>query len=231
MGKINYNDIADKIANEVKAKGSNKVLKVKTLLGLFNYEKRTEEITTTITELLTDRDIIINPSIMKVGVDWKLAWDDRVFLSVREETILQENKSSSILPEYWNNDEWFDKVKTKKFRNEKEVETKFIIPLLLKLGYLEDDRFDGMPVDAIHGSKETRIVCDFALYNIENPNINDQVLLVVEAKKEDHLIKMTDLTKSQKQLKCYGLWLGCACCVWLCVRVFMCVCVRACVRV
>lgn len=209
MSKINYNDIADKVANDVKSKGSNKSMKVKTLLGLFNYAKRTEEIATTITELLADRNIILNPSIMKLGDTWQITWDDRVYFSVREETHLQVDKPHAVLPLDWNKDSWFDELIKRDLRNEKEVETKFIIPLLTKLNYLENDRFDGMTVDAFHGCKPTRLITDFSLFNASNDLLNNQVLLVVEAKKEERLHKEIELDKAQKQVKSYAIWLSC----------------------
>ena len=39
----------------------------------------------------------------------------------------------------------------------KEVDTKFNLPLLYKLGYSENDRFDTMPVNAAHGFRKTTL--------------------------------------------------------------------------
>jgi len=209
MSKIDFNEVADKIANDVRMKGSSKSMKVKTLLGYFNYEKRTEEITTIITELLADRNIIINPSIMKLGDNWQLTWEDRIYLSIKEENVIEINQSKNILPDNWNNDGWFDMILNKNYRTEKEVETKFIIPLLTRLGYSEDDRYDGMVCQAYHGSKATYLETDFALFNTEIDILANQVLLVVEAKKEERLHKEVELDKAQKQVKSYAIWLSC----------------------
>jgi len=210
MSKIDLNEVTDKIANQVKLKGFNKSMKVKTLLGLYNYGKRTEEITTIITELLADRNVVLNPSIMKLGETWQLMWDDRVYLSLREECVFKINEPKSVLSIDLNREDWFNKLLIRNFRNEREVETKFIIPLLSYLGYFENDRYDGMPVEAYHGSKKTRLETDFALFNIENEIVEKQVLLVVEAKMEKTSGKCFDLVSAQKQLKSYAIWFSCS---------------------
>ena len=69
-------------------------------------------------------------------------------------------------------------------RTEKEVEIKFIVPLLSKLGYSDDDRYDGMPIRAAYGSRATTLVIHFALFNAELESLRNQPLLTVEAKHE-----------------------------------------------
>lgn len=204
------NEIADKLANEVLTNGKPKRIKVRTLLGHFNYEKRTEDNSTKITELLAERNILLNPSIMKFGDTWQLKLDDRVYLLERKEEIRDEKVQTKISEVYdYNSDKWFDEVLTKQFRTEKEVENKFIIPLLKRLGFNDDDRYDGMIVNAAHGSKQTILEVDFALFNSENENLEGQPLLVAEAKKEDRLYKQVELDKAQKQVKSYAVWLSC----------------------
>jgi len=210
MIKNEFNEIADKLVLEVKSKTTSKSMKVKTLLGLFNYEKRTEEITTIITELLAERDVVINPSIMKLGDNWQMSWEDRICLSVKEEILVSSEPFENIISTNWNNDGWFDLIKNKDYRTEKEVETKFIIPLLFRLGYSEDDRYDGMNIEACHGSKPTRLEIDFALFNKDEDILCNQVLLIAEAKKEERLQKEVELDKAQKQAKSYAFWLSCS---------------------
>ena len=210
MKKVSLDKLADKLAEEVLLNGNSKRIKVRTLLKHFNFEKRTEENATKITELLAKRNILLNPSIMKFGDAWQLKLDDRVYLSekageVRETDI--ENEKIEIYD--YLSDKWFDEVQNKQFRTEKEVETKFILPLLKRLGFSEDDRYDGMIVSAAHGSKSTTLEVDFALFNLENENLEGQTLLVVEAKKEDRLYKQVELDKAQKQVKSYAIWLSC----------------------
>jgi len=209
MRTIDLNIEADSIAKDVVVKETSKSMKIKTLLGLFKYERRTEEITTTITELLANRNIVINPSIMKLGDIWQQTWEEKIYLSIKKEQIIESMNLQNLLSPSWNNDGWFDQIITKEYRNEKEVATKFVIPLLTRLGYSENDRYDGMTIEACHGSKPTLLETDFSLFNSENEKLNGQVLLIIEAKKEDCKTKTLVLDKAKKQVKSYAYWLGC----------------------
>ena len=70
-----------------------------------------------------------------------------------------------------------------------------------------------MPVDAAYGSKPITLSIDFALFENDSDILNGQVLLVVEAKKEDRLIKKVELNKAERQAKSYALWVGCKYCM------------------
>lgn len=210
MGKLSEEEIADKIANEVIANQKSKVIKVRTLLGHFDYVKRTEENSTRITQLLSDRNILLNPSIMKLGESWQLKLDDRVYLSENKDIENIEVTIDEKIDIYdYKSDVWFDQIIEKHFRTEKEVENKFILPLLSRLSYNDDDRFDGMTINVANGSRSTTLGVDFALSNFEEEELEGQILLVVEAKKEDKLYKQVELDKAQKQVKSYAIWLSC----------------------
>jgi hypothetical protein len=58
---------------------------------------------------------------------------------------------------------------------------RFVIPLLERIGYNEDDRADGHPVEQVIGVRKTRTEADFVLFDGKNRS-NDSALLVVEAK-------------------------------------------------
>lgn len=210
MIKIRAEEVAEKLATEVLTNQKSKRIKVKTLLGYFGYEKRTEENSTRITQLLAERNILLNPSIMKLGETWQLKLDDRVYLSDnKEENGINETENLEIESYDYQSDVWFDNILHKHFRTEKEVENKFILPLLSRLNYTDDDRFDGMKINVANGSRSTVLEVDFALSNAENENLEGQILLVVEAKKEDRLCKKVELDKAQKQVKSYAIWLSC----------------------
>ncbi len=144
---------------------------------------------------------------MKIGENWKLDLDDRVTLSHEKKKPIKLKKESIKFD--YNQDGWLNSLKEKEFRTEREVETKFIIPLLNKLGYHEDDRYDGMTFKAFNGSRPTILETDFSLFDSENELLDNQVLLVVEAKREDRLVKEVELSKAQKQTKSYAIWLSC----------------------
>lgn len=188
-------------------------MKIKTLLKHFGFQKRSIYNTTVITELLFNKGLVINPSLMRLGEHWEQTTEEWVYISERNtapysEDIANDNITPPFL-ENFNSDGWFDDLQTKEFRTEKEVETKFILPLLTRLGYSENDRFDAMPVNAAHGSRKAVLEIDFALFDDETELLNNQVLLVVEAKKEFRLTKKGELEKAQRQTKSYSIWLGC----------------------
>ncbi|WP_291098653.1 MULTISPECIES: type I restriction enzyme HsdR N-terminal domain-containing protein [unclassified Flavobacterium] len=211
MTKISIKEIADKLANEVISNGKSKQLKVKTLLGHFSYKKRTENSAIKITELLAERNVLLSPSIMKFGDTWNLKLDDRVYLLERAKEIIEvKNKNEEFEVYDYQSDSWFEEIQTKQFLTEKEVENKFIIPLLKRLGFDDDDRYDGMPVKASIGSKKTVLEIDFALFNSKNITLVNQSLLIVEAKKEGRLQKITELENSQNQVKSYAFWASCS---------------------
>ena len=199
--------VASKIASEILEKGKTKRIKVRTLIKKFGFLKRTEESSRKITQILTEFEIYLNPSIMKIGEIWKLSLDDRVSLS---HEIKKEKKpiEFKINPNF-NDDKWFDQLENKVFRTEREVETKFIIPLISKLNYSENDRYDGMTFTAYNGSRPTILETDCSLFDVENELLDNQVLLVIEAKRENRLVKEVELSKAQKQTKSYAIWLSC----------------------
>lgn len=148
-------------------------------------------------------------------------------MQVKEETIrtgyteekveLENVTKTSITPIYydytpsndWNADGWFDKLQNREFRTEKEVENKFILPLLTRLGYSEDDRYDGMIVEGAEGSKKISLETDFVLFASNAEELSTQPLLIVEAKKEHRLTKQVEIEKAQRQARSYAIWTGC----------------------
>lgn len=212
----------DKITAEIhtaigNSKSERKRLKVKTLINKFGLKRRTEKNTTEITEALKNSGIKLNPSIMKLGDKWELSLEDWVVLS-----LLDQNQSASQndfdvdmdnLPCDWQDDPWFDFIQNQPLRTEKEVETKFIIPLLAKLGYTDSDRYDDMTIHVFHGSKPTILRIDFALFNQSYETLNNQVILIVEAKKESRLTKSVEIENAYKQSKSYAVWTGCEHCL------------------
>ena len=200
-------NIASAIAKEIIESERPKRIKVRTLIKKFGFKKRTEESARKITQELIEFEIYLNPSIMKIGENWKLTLDERVTLSHEQ---IKEFKHSEIeVDTNFNNDNWFDNLELKEYRTEREVETKFIIPLLYRLGYEENDRYDGMTFKAYSGSRPTILETDCSLFANDNELLDNQVLLVVEAKRENRLVKEVELSKAQKQTKSYAIWLSC----------------------
>lgn len=98
--------------------------------------------------------------------------------------------------------EWLNCIAMKTFNSEKEVEIRFVLPLLEHLGYTEDDRADGYPVEQVVGVRKSRTEADFVLFDGLNRS-KGSALLVVEAKNvgkalHDHI----------GQARSYAMFLG-----------------------
>ena len=204
-------EIADVILRSIlgSSAGSRR-LKVRTLLQKFGYVKRSDTNTAAITTLLADRGISINPPLVRLGADWDLSTEDWIYLSIgRDREVPDTSRVTPALTIDWNRDGWFDRIADLELRTEKEVEIKFIVPLLFRLGYSEDDRYDGMPVPAAHGSRATTLVIDFTLFNSSLESLRNQPLLTVEAKRESRLAKAAEIRNAHNQAKSYCLWTQC----------------------
>lgn len=191
------------------SKAGAKRLKLRTLLGKFGYSKRSDSNTAAITQMLSEAGIALNPPIVRFGESWEITSEDWIYLSSREAEARPTEKLSSPVPKNWNEDGWFDRIASLELRTEKEVEIKFIVPLLARLGYADDDRYDGMPVPASLGSRGTTLVVDFALFNASLDSLRNQPLLTVEAKCEGRLSRLKDLTSAHNQAKSYCMWTQC----------------------
>lgn len=188
-----------------------KRLKLRTLLAKYGYSKRSDANTGMITSALADWSISINPPIVRFGSDWEIATEDWIYLgdTVRAGLADHSLKHENTPSDFWREDPWFEKIAGYELRTEKEVEIKFIVPLLKRLGYGDDDRFDGMPIPAAHGSRDTTLVIDFALFDSSVEELVHQPLLVVEAKHESRLRKREEILKAHNQAKSYCLWTQC----------------------
>lgn len=203
--------IAQALAADVDRAASNtKRLKLKTLLSKFGYEKRSDSNTAEITKALHDAGLAVNPPLVRYGETWEISTEDWVYLSLNAEPAAGDvSPNPTALPQGWNADGWFDRIPGLELRSEMEVEIKFAVPLLAKLGYSDEDRFDGMPVPASHGSRGRPLVIDHAVFNAAHDAIKGQPLLTVEAKRDSYLLKDKQLRQAHDQAKCYCYWTQC----------------------
>jgi hypothetical protein len=206
-----FADVAGVMRSDIAASASGtKRLRLRTLLGKFGYVKRSDTNTAEITKALTDAGLSINPPIVRFGDDWEITTEEWIYLSISPMADpVKKGKDTVPLPKNWNADGWFDRVATMELRTEKEVEIKFIVPLLARLGFVDADRFDGMPIPAANGSRKTTLVIDFACFNSEVEGLRSQPLLTVEAKKEHRLSKEHELLSAHNQAKSYCMWTQC----------------------
>ena len=205
--------VARALRAQVDDSGSaSKKLRIRTLLKEFGYKKRSDSNTAKISAALDGVGLSISPPIMRFGDEWGLSTEDWVYLSspkVPDKVDKQVDSMNMPSTQAWNADGWFDRIVLSALRTEKEVEIKFIVPLLSKLGYSDDDRYDGMPIRAAYGSRATTLVIDFALFNAELESLRNQPLLTVEAKHEHRLVNTKEVTAAHNQAKSYSLWTQC----------------------
>jgi hypothetical protein len=150
---------------------------------------------------LVSSGIIISPDIRDIGRD------DWVRLSVSDPNLpVGDFVAASIAIESdvlaAGTDPWLIGIADKHFASEKEVEIRFVIPLLERLGYSEDDRADGYPVDQVVGVRKIRTEADFVLFDGRNRS-KDSALLVVEAKNIGK-----NLSDHIQQARSYAMFLG-----------------------
>ena len=108
-------------------------LRLRTLLGRFGYSKRSDDNTSEITHLLGEAGIAVNPPIVRFGERWGLSIEDWIVLSDAAALTAQSLPTSGASAT-WQADEWFERIQKTELRTEKEVEIKFIVPLLSRLG-------------------------------------------------------------------------------------------------
>ncbi|MHC1701524.1 MAG: type I restriction enzyme HsdR N-terminal domain-containing protein [Humidesulfovibrio sp.] len=203
MAELDKAQVANSIreAVEESPKKSKRVL-LKTLLKMFGHKTRQRHWLEAMDKSLTDAGVLFSPPLVEVERD---AW---VVLSVtdprlpvgdftpREQVDADGNKQIQAA------DPWLATISSKAFNSEKEVEIRFVLPLMERLGYSEEDRADGYPVEQIVGVRKTRTEADFVLFNGLN-RCKDSALLVVEAKNVGK-----NLADHIGQARSYAMFLG-----------------------
>lgn len=179
-----------------------KRVRLKTLLKMFGHKTRQHHWLEEMDKCLTEAGILISPALIQVERD---GW---IVLSVTDPQLPIEDFSAKNKVDTDKNHQdsaseaWLANITSKVFNSEKEVEIRFVLPILELLGYSEDDRADGYPIEQIVGVKKTKTEADFVLFNGLNRS-KDGALMVVEAKKvgknlNDHIC----------QARSYAMFLG-----------------------
>lgn len=203
MSEIKKTQIAISIREAIEGspKKSKRVL-LKTLLKMFGHKTRQRHWIEAMDKSLTEAGILISPPLAEVDRE---GW---VVLSVTDPQLpvgnftLKDDESSEENNNELNEDTWLTTIPSKTFNSEKEVEIRFVLPLLERLGYSEEDRADGYPVEQVVGVRKTKTEADFVLFNGLNRS-KDSALLVVEAKNIGK--KITDHIG---QARSYAMFLG-----------------------
>lgn len=187
-----------KTAIETSTKKSKRVL-CKTLLKQFGFNVKTKERAALLGKLFAEAGINVFPSILEADrEDW-------ITLSLVNPAVPVSDfvsGTTDVESPVKSDDPWFDNILSKSFDSEREVEIRFILPLLDRLGYDEDDRADGYPVEIYEGVRRATKEADFVLFDGRNRS-KDNALLVIEAKATGK--KLQDYIG---QARTYAIWLG-----------------------
>lgn len=196
----NYAEVSEAIRSTISEtpKKSKQVL-LKTLLKHYGFKTRQKHYIDGMYLSLQAAGVIMNPDIRTIGRD------DWVRLSVTDPNLPVKDFAAASGPagnDAQAVDPWLAGIADKQFASEKEVEIRFVIPLLDRLGYTEDDRADGYPVEQVVGVRKARTEADFVLFDGRNRS-KDSALLVVEAKKVGK-----NLSDHIQQARSYAMFLG-----------------------
>jgi hypothetical protein len=158
MAEIDKTQVASSMREAINdsPKKSKRVL-LKTLLKMFGHKTRQRHWIEAMDKFITEAGILISPSLVEVERD---GW---VVLSVTDPHLPVGDFSPKDQEETGRNnqdlapDAWLANISLKSFNSEKEVEIRFVLPLLERLGFSEEDRADGYPVEQIVASKRRRL--------------------------------------------------------------------------
>ena len=201
---VDYSAISDTIRDTIAEtpRKSKRVL-LKTLLRHYGHKTRQKHWLDNMETSLVGAGVIVTPSLNEVQKD------DWVVLSVTDPVLpvadFRRDPGGGIETGDGSNaeaDPWLTSISSRVFASEKEVEIRFVIPLLDRLGFSEDDRSDGYPVEQVVGVKKSRTEADFVLFDGHN-RTKDNALLVVEAKTAGK-----NLADHISQARSYAMFLG-----------------------
>jgi len=131
------------------------------------------------------------------------AKDDWIILSVQEphppDGATTDTTTATALP----SDDWFDSMGKREFESEREVEYYFVMPLLERLGYGEDDLAVGQVVEIFEGVKKVKKEADVVVYDGLDRD-TAHALIVVEAKRSGSVLT----ADAAGQARGYAMWTG-----------------------
>lgn len=164
-------------------------MRLRSLLTKFGFKVRTQDRIQRLSTAFSQVGILTLPPLSECDRE---GW---IHLSIEQKSSPPSSRIDALDP-------WFDEIARKEFATEKEVEIRFIVPLLERLGYSEDDRADGFPIEIVVGTKRTMTEADFVLFDGRNRSM-DNALLVIEAKRTTKRVK--DFIS---QARSYAMFMG-----------------------
>lgn len=147
----------------------------------FRVKRKTPQVVERIERILKEQHLGV--SVKSGNVFGKEKADDWIVLTIWPPIVDPKPDHTPIPPT-----EWFDKMKQREFGSEREVEYYFILPMLEKLGYDENEIAIGYSIILYDGGHKTETEADLVTFNGPSRE-KDDVLLVVEAKKNKKNVK------------------------------------------
>lgn len=172
--------VVEEIYESIAATGQRqRKLLSKTFWERFGVQKRTPKIIQEIEDALAHRGIKVALKDSEFGKEGRNVW---IFLSVElPDRPVVVVSPDTTLPVARPEESWFEAMSKREFESEREIETYFIIPLLDKLGYQEDNIHMGCPVTMYQGVKAIQKQADVVTF-ADNKRGKENALLVIEAK-------------------------------------------------
>ncbi len=171
----------------------------KTFWGKFGFKSRTKERVEQVKYALGQRTLMVNHDDEVFGTENKNEWIVLTYVGPPGPKIPIDDFSTDVPTPP---DSWFALLEQRNFESEREVEYYFVVPLLEKLGYEEDDLAIGYHVQMYEGVKKVNKEADFVLFNGSSRS-KETALLVVEAKK----IGKPLTEDAVGQARSYAMWL------------------------
>ena len=185
--------VADEILTSLKTKGSPRRMLSSTFWTQFRFTRRSPERIADVKQVLAERGIqILRPAAEQFGAEPKDEWIVLGLGTPHPGDILAPRPK----------DVWFSDIMSRQFGSEREVDSFFVIPLMLELEYTIRDIAQGCPVEVSEGSKHRPAVADVVLFDGE-VQTEDTALLVVESKAVGKLLT----PDGEAQARSYALWL------------------------
>ena len=133
--------------------------------------------------------------------------DKSLLVDVGEQVFGKEEPKTWVIISYVElpptpSDDWFTSMAHHEFESEREVESFFVLPLLEKLEYVEDDIALAHPVKTREGTKRITAQVDCAVFN-GLPHAKENTLLIVEEK----WAAREQWDDAVGQARSYALWL------------------------
>lgn len=194
-------DVVEEIYQSVLATPKMKrQLRSSTFWHQFRIKKKTEKCVGEVKEALRQRDLLISIDGSEFGKEKKDDWIKIVVVKPPIDVIHPDPTGDPVPTPP---DTWFTLMEQRVFESEKEVEFYFIMPLLEKLGYVEEDFAIGYPVEMYEGVKRSTKEADIVVFDGVNHS-KENTLLVIEAKKFNNI--MTN--DAVGQARAYSMWLS-----------------------